>query len=137
MAQRWRDEWRCASTIPGVQCVMTCGISGMPVLSADSWDCPLLVSHQLVLQSTATVLFHFMLLAAEARFTAIFGRGRGPILLDNVNCNGTERQLTTCRNPGVGVHNCRHSEDAGVVCMGEFYWSTIHSKLTQIIIPNY
>ena len=39
-----RDEWRCASTIPGVLCVMTSGTTVMPVWSADSWDCPVLVS---------------------------------------------------------------------------------------------
>ena len=80
-----------------------------------------------------------MLLAAEARLGASFGQGRGPIFLDNVNCNGTELQLRNCTNRGVGVHNCSHMEDAGVVCRGEFYGkdSPIHSKLTQVIIPDY
>ena len=44
MAQNWRDEWRCASTIPGVQCVMTCGMTEMHMWSADSWGCPVQVS---------------------------------------------------------------------------------------------
>ena len=44
MIQNWRDEWRCASTMSGVQCVMTPGTAEMPVWSADSWVCPLLVS---------------------------------------------------------------------------------------------
>ena len=48
-----------------------------------------------------------------------FGQGRGAIFLDDVRCNGTEPGLTTCRNPGVGVHDCGHSEDAGVVCRGK------------------
>ena len=80
-----------------------------------------------------------MLLAAEAGLGASFGQGRGPIFLDNVNCNGTELQLRNCTNRGVGVHNCSHMEDAGVVCRGEFYGkdSPIHSKLTQVIIPDY
>ena len=42
-----------------------------------------------------------------------------PIFLDDVQCRGTERWLTNCTHPGVGVHNCRHHEDAGVVCNGK------------------
>ena len=54
-----------------------------------------------------------------AALTSSFGSGRGLIFLDDVNCNGTELQLTDCRNRGVGVHNCFHYQDAGVVCEGE------------------
>ena len=54
-----------------------------------------------------------------AALTRSFGSGRGPIFLDDVNCTGTELQLTSCKNRGVGVHNCFHFKDAGVVCKGE------------------
>ena len=66
---------------------------------------------------------HFMLLllGAEPRLSSFFGRGRGPIFLENVNCIGTELQLTNCTNSGVGVHDCSHLEDAGVVCSGILY----------------
>ena len=43
----------------------------------------------------------------------------GPIFLDDVQCRGTERWLTNCTHRGVGVHNCGHREDAGVVCNGK------------------
>ena len=36
----------------------------------------------------------------KARTGAAFGKGSGEILLDNVNCNGTERDLTECSHPG-------------------------------------
>ena len=52
---------------------------------------------------------------------AAFGEGSGPIWYANVNCSGREANLTQCAHDGLGVHNCSHSEDAGVICAsGEF-----------------
>ena len=41
-----------------------------------------------------------------------------PIYFDDVHCLGDEPALSYCINNGVGVHNCRHYEDAAVVCQG-------------------
>ena len=42
--------------------------------------------------------------------------GTGLIWLDNVNCVGTEIRLFDCMANHLGIHNCDHSEDAGVAC---------------------
>ena len=47
---------------------------------------------------------------------AAFGQETGQIFLDNVGCTGTESSLLSCSHRGIGVHDCGHSEDAGVVC---------------------
>ena len=48
--------------------------------------------------------------------TSGFTNGVGQIWLDNVQCRGTESRLVDCGHRGFGVHNCVHSEDAGVRC---------------------
>ena len=38
------------------------------------------------------------------------------IVLDDVQCSGTEQSIAECTHPGWGIDDCAHGEDAGVVC---------------------
>lgn len=52
-----------------------------------------------------------------------YGTGAGQILLDDITCAGDEQSLLQCHHDDIGVHDCSHDEDAGVICQGEFLYA--------------
>ena len=55
---------------------------------------------------------------ATAYSFARYGRGTGPIHLDNVACTGTENALVNCTYDS-DTSDCFHFEDASVLCQRE------------------
>lgn len=56
--------------------------------------------------------------------SAYFGRGYGPIFLDQVECVGNEASINDCPKNDIGDTNCGHYEDAGVECSFDSYETT-------------
>ena len=58
--------------------------------------------------------YHFRNIKAYGM--AAFGQGNGPIMLDDLNCNGNEADLSECPSRYWNTSNCHHYEDASVSC---------------------
>ena len=81
--------------------------------------------------------YSFQSIDATALSRAAFGQGTGAIVLDNVQCNGTETRLIDCSANPINIHNCVHSEDASVSCvLTREYKSNLvfYNKLTLYIV---
>ena len=48
-----------------------------------------------------------------------FGSGDGPIVIQNINCDGTENSLTDCSILSLTTSPCNGSTVAGIVCYGK------------------
>ena len=81
-------------------------------------------------------LSHSQIGAIAYTSAAHFGSGRGGIFLDYVGCRGTESTLLSCSHSGVGVHNCRHTSDAGVRCLGKVFSSFVLKTLMLALFPG-
>jgi len=121
--QHLRAELKCVTMVAMAQYVMTDGMPWMQQLCADSWDTTLQVWW-----STRRIVFvlrsiTFCVIAMYSVVTPVkksyFGAASSiPIHLDNVMCSGDELHLFNCSSLPIGLHNCQHSEDAGVIYGG-------------------
>lgn len=62
------------------------------------------------------IIFGLYRTNAVAYTNAHFGQGSVPILLSELGCTGTEKDLFYCYFKPLGTVNCHHYEDAGVIC---------------------
>ena len=58
---------------------------------------------------------YIIYIGATSFSSARFGQGRGAIVMDDVDCTGSEKILMNCTF--TVNHDCGHSEDAGVRCV--------------------
>jgi hypothetical protein len=93
----------------------------------------------------ATVICHSLGFGgpAQAKKDGFFGPGEGQIWLDQLHCVGNETGITECMHSYWGEHNCKHNEDAAVICApgdvrqllvsSEVHLASIHCMLHTLI----
>ena len=54
--------------------------------------------------------------AAKVKIRSHYGRGSGPIFFDDLDCRGDEKSILHCDGNDIGVNDCSHGEDVGVLC---------------------
>ena len=84
-----------------------------------------------------TLLF-LMNIDATAVGSAFYGRGSGPIHIDDVACTGTETNVLQCTYDPV-TSDCGHSEDAGVQCQIDSElasYTVMHFIIFNVIITT-
>ena len=76
-------------------------------------------------------IFCFLFIGAIAITDGRYGKGVGPVHMSSVRCDGHEMRLKNCTHSnGVGVTNCHHGIDAGVLCEGTIPRPTIVTSYT-------
>ncbi len=70
-----------------------------------------------------------MATGSSAHRGAYFGKGIGPIF-GQTNCKVHHSSIVECLFP-LGIHNCDHSNDAGVTCSGQL---CLLYNITRIIL---
>ncbi|XP_067884747.1 lysyl oxidase homolog 3B-like isoform X2 [Heterodontus francisci] len=64
--------------------------------------------------------------------SAKYGKGAGRVWLDNLDCRGTEKDVSECKSLGWGQTDCTHEEDAGVICKDERIPGFIDSNVISV-----
>lgn len=75
---------------------------------------------------------------AQAKKDGFFGPGEGQIWLDQLHCVGNETGIAECLHSYWGEHNCKHNEDAAVICSpGDVRQSLVSSEVHLAAYSKY
>ncbi|XP_059506691.1 lysyl oxidase homolog 3B-like isoform X5 [Stegostoma tigrinum] len=66
--------------------------------------------------------------------SAKYGKGTGRVWLDNLDCRGTEKDVSECKSLGWGQTDCTHEEDAGVICKDERIPGFVDSNVISLSV---
>ena len=69
------------------------------------------------------IIIYIIIYSGAVPYTnAFFGQAKGSLLVDNVQCEGSEGNILNCSRNAVGVlHSyCDHGDDVGVLCPGKY-----------------
>ena len=82
-------------------------VAAWGTICQDRWD----------LKDAAVIcrMLNFSGVLAAPKYGA-YGPGSGKIWFDGLECVGDESNITDCPHDGLGVHDCSHFDDAGVIC---------------------
>ncbi|XP_071126516.1 lysyl oxidase homolog 2-like [Mytilus edulis] len=67
-------------------------------------------------KSAAIVVCRMLGFYGNAAVLVSYRNGTRQITLDNVGCNGSEKDIMDCSHQPWGTHDCQHYEDVGVRC---------------------
>ena len=111
------NEWGtvCGDSWGSADAAVVCRQLGYPTQS--QWHLPLLTI-------IVNIMVWLTFTDAVAFSTTQFGAGTGPILLDDVDCSGSENNLTDCSRSSFG--RCYRS--AGVRCQGRYMHSSYQAR---------
>ena len=112
-----KDEWKSVIIILGALFVITHGLLMMLMWPADNLGSMELVGLSQFITWNGVMISHFINIGAISLFGSFVVDGTGQIVLDDLQCTGSESRLIDCPHNGLGNHNCDHSKDAGIRCV--------------------
>lgn len=85
---------------------------------AEFWYAIMLYAIKMTVPRKRDVLWLCLVCSGQAKLAPdrVYEEGCGLILLDEVQCQGTEASLLACSHSEWGQHDCSHTEDVGVRC---------------------